>query len=90
MRSYGDTNSFSSSFGYLLTELPVQKYLAFSGSDDISLITDLNPAISDYGRGISLLYRFQKIIVLTFNFHFQNQKKRVWLLEILLHIMEIK
>ncbi|CAF4268305.1 unnamed protein product, partial [Rotaria sordida] len=89
IRSHGTAAQTVQSFEYLLTQLPLLKYFALSGYSDINQITYLNStiinntvvsltiSITDYMRWISLLYRFGKLKVLTVNFRFENQKKRV-------------
>jgi hypothetical protein len=79
--SYGSGDQIEQSFAYLLTELPLLKYLTVGVSYHIHLPTRMNSTImnntvvnwtislSDYGRWIPFLYRFEKLKVLTINFY---------------------
>ncbi|CAF2604096.1 unnamed protein product [Rotaria sp. Silwood2] len=89
MGSHGTGAQTAQSFEYILTELPLLKYFVLNGSDEINPITYLDSSIvnntvvslamslSGYVRWISLLYRFEKLKVLTVDFRFQHQKKRM-------------
>ncbi|CAF4439292.1 unnamed protein product [Rotaria sp. Silwood2] len=89
MGFHGTGTQTAQSFEYLLTELPLLKYFVLNGSDEINTITYLDSSIinntvisltmslTGYMQWISLLYGFGKLKVLTVDFRFQNQKKRV-------------
>jgi hypothetical protein len=89
IRSHGTAAETAQSFEYLLTQLPLLKYFTLGGHDDINQLTyldtniinntvvNLTISITDYVRWVSLLYRFAKLKVLTVDFRFQNQKRRV-------------
>ncbi|CAF3355441.1 unnamed protein product [Rotaria sp. Silwood2] len=89
MGFHGTGAQTAQSFEYLLTELPLLKYFVLNGSDEINTITYLDSSIinntvisltmslTGYVHWISLLYGFGKLKVLTVDFRFQNQKKRV-------------
>lgn len=89
IQSANGTNQIREAFTYLLTELPLLKYLTLSGFNRMYLIDCLDPTINnnniicltlsvnDYGNWLSLLYRLPKLKSLTIYFKFENDKKRV-------------
>ncbi|CAF3254762.1 unnamed protein product [Rotaria sp. Silwood2] len=89
IRSHGTAAETAQSFQYILTQLPLLKYLTLDGYNDINEITYLDSSIInntvvrltisiiDRVRWVSLLHRFAKLIVFTVDFRFENQRKRV-------------
>ncbi|CAF4424626.1 unnamed protein product [Rotaria magnacalcarata] len=87
--SFGTGAQTGQSFGYLLTELPLLKYFALNDSGQVNTMTYLDSTITNntvvsltmsltgYVRWASILRRFEKLKVLTIDFRFQNEKKRV-------------
>jgi hypothetical protein len=87
MRYTGTGVYAARSFGYLLTELPLLKYLTLEYSGGIDSITympstfinntivNLNISLMDQKRLIPLLYRFEKLKVLTLH-HTKTLGKR--------------
>jgi hypothetical protein len=85
--SYGSGAQITQSFSYLLTKLPLLKYLALDGSGDIEPVeymdstiinnTVVSLTITNYtGRWVQLLYLFIKLKMLTIDFKSLNMSKR--------------